>query len=456
MLIHRCVRRGATLGTFVIAAAGISGQAHAGAFFIADQSTVATGRAYSGETAQQGAQQMGFNPAAIGGITGIQQYVGFTALLPHAEAVNRGTTYTKPGLLGGATVPVTGSSGKNPVNNGYLPNGGIAAPLTDKIAVGFTMTSPYSFTTNYDADFFGRYAADKSRLRTFDFQPTIAFSPSPHLSIGAAPNIEYVRATLSNKLPDPLSTSYGVPATPYADGEQVLKGTAWDVGYTFGFQYHNDKVDLGASYKSAVKHHISGNLSLSGIDSGLGALIDQRVSGKASFTTPWIVSVGLRYHVTPKFTLNTQVSRFGWDKFNAINIYDAAVPTGTAVQIQNQSVVENYKNSWTYSVGFDYDVAPKLTLRGGVARDESPVQNGFRDPRVPDGNRMAYAGGATYKLNDFIGLDFAAEYAHIASNPLDKLITLYGASIIQSTSQTEGYLQNAHALLFSVGAHLTL
>lgn len=456
MLTNTRARRGAAIGSFAILAAGISGQAHAGAFFIADQSTKATGRAYSGETAEQGAQQMGFNPAAIGGITGIQQYIGFTALLPHADAVNRGTTYTQPGLLGGRTVPVTGASGHNPINNGYLPNGGVAAPITSKIAVGFTMTSPYSFTTNYDGDFFGRYAADKSRLRTFDFQPTVAWAPSPHLSFGAAPNIEYVRATLSNKLPDPLSSSYGVPASPYPDGEQTLKGTAWDVGYTFGFQYHNDKVDLGASYKSAVKHHIGGHLTLDGIDSGLGALINQRVSGKASFTTPWIVSVGLRYHVTPKFTLNTQVSRFGWEKFDAINIYDAGVPPAPAQQIQNQSVIENYKNTWTYSVGFDYDVAPKLTLRGGVARDESPVQNGYRDPRVPDGNRMAYAGGATYKLNDFIGLDFAAEYAHIASNPLDKLIDIYGGSIIQSSSQTDGYLENAHALLFSVGAHLAL
>lgn len=455
-LIHTRARRGAALGTFAIAAAAFSGQAHAGAFFIADQSTKATGRAYSGETAEQGAQQMGFNPAAIGGITGIQQYAGFTALLPKADAVNRGTTYTQPGLFGGKTLPVTGSNGKNPINNGYLPNGGIAAPITSKIAVGFTMTSPYSFTTNYDADFFGRYAADKSRLRTFDFQPTVAWAPSPHVSFGAAPNIEYVRATLSNRLPDPLSSSYGVPATPYADGEQTLKGTAWDVGYTFGFQFHNDKVDLGASYKSAVKHHISGHLTLAGIESGLGAAIDQRVTGKASFTTPWIVSVGLRYHLTPKFTLNTQVSRFGWDKFDAIDIYDAAVPAAPAQQIQNQSVIENYKNTWSYSVGFDYDIAPRLTLRGGVTRDESPVQNGFRDPRVPDGNRMAYAGGATYKLNDFIGLDFAAEYAHIASNPLDKLITIYGGSIIQSTSQTDGYLEKAHALLFSVGAHLAL
>ena len=455
-LIHT---RGMALGAFALAAAGLAGQAHAGSFYLADQSTVATGRAYSGETASQGAQQMGYNPAAIGGITGIQQYIGFTALLPKADAVNRGTTYTKPALFGGATVPVTGASAKDPINNGYLPNGGIAVAVTSKIAVGFTMTSPYSFTTNYDGDFFGRYSADKSRLRTFDFQPTIAWAPSPHLSFGAAPNIEYVRATLSNKLPDPLSASYGVPASPFPDGEQLLKGTAVDVGYTFGFQFHNDKIDLGASYKSAIKHHFSGHLTLDGItDPLLAGLVNQRIGGaKASFTTPWIVSVGLRYHLTPKFTINTQVSRFGWDKFYAIDIYNIATnDTGAASNIPNQQVVENYHNSWTYSVGFDYDIARKLTLRGGVTRDESPITDGYRDPRVPDGNRVAYAGGATYKLNQFIGLDFAAEYAHIASNPLNSAPFLYDGTPLQSQTQNDGVLKNAHALLFSVGAHLAL
>ena len=107
-------------------------------------------------------------------------------------------------------------------------------------------------------------------------------------------------------------------------------------------------------------------------------------------------------------------------------------------------------------MGFDYDIAPKLTLRGGVTRDESPISSGYRDPRVPDGNRMAYAGGATYKLNDFIGLDFAAEYAHIASNPIDSVTTLYGGTLLQSSTANDGYLKGAHAVLLSVGAHMAL
>lgn len=453
-VIYGRARRGAALGTIVLATAGISGPAHAGAFYIADQSTKATGRAYSGETAEQGAQQQGYNPASIGGTTGIQQYFGFTALLPKAVARDNGTTVTE----GGVPRPVGGNSGRNPINNGYLPNGGVAAGITDKIAVGFTMTSPFSFTTNYTPDFFGRYSADKSRLRTFDFQPSIAFAPSPHVSFGAAANVEYLRATLSNSLPNPLNTSFNYPAQPYGDAHQYLKGKSIDVGYSLGFQYHDDKVDIGASYKSAIKHHIKGKLIIDGFDggtSGLGqaiaGLVNQHDSGaRASFDTPWQVNLGVRYHLTPKFTVEGNVTRFGWERFDAISLYNLGATIG------DQKVVENYKNSFSYSVGFDYDIAPKLTLRGGVVRDLSPIQDGYRDPRVPDGNRWGYAGGATIKVNDFVGVDLAALYAHIASNPINSTQVLYGTTLLQTTTQNNGTLSGAHALLFSIGAHLAI
>ena len=69
-------RSGASILALVVAAGGIAGQAHAAAFYLQEQSTVAVGRAFSGEVSEQGAQQQWWNPAAIGGITGIQTYQG--------------------------------------------------------------------------------------------------------------------------------------------------------------------------------------------------------------------------------------------------------------------------------------------------------------------------------------------------------------------------------------------
>ena len=515
------IQKTALLASAALAAAtGLAAQANAAAFYLQEQSTKAVGRAFSGEVSEQGAQQQWWNPAAIGGITGFQNYVGLSLIDPTADATNRNTVVRRPGLNLGALpgVPnlnslapglpiqlnptllasqdVVGGNQNvhNMVNKGYLPNGGFALPLPGGFAFGFTMTSPFSFTTNYGPDDWTRYSADKSRLRTFDFQPALAWS-NGHISIGGGPNVEYVRATLSNYLPDPLQNvqsgltqslqqqlailgplgaqiaqqlgaGVGGPLSAVlntGDGHQYLKGKGWDVGYSFGFQYHNDKVDIGVSYKSAIKHHLKGHL----IVDGLGGLLaiggaNQRVDGAhADFTTPWQVNFGGRYHVNRKLTLNAQVTRFGWNKFDAIRLTDLGNGqpingSATVAPIEDQDITENYKNSWSFAGGFDYKLSKRLTWRGGVQRDLSPIVSGFRDPRVPDGNRWNFATGGSYEMTDHMGIDAAFSYDKIKSVNIDSTTYAFVGTTpnLETAIVNDGRLHNAHALVFSLCGHL--
>lgn len=460
-------RRGASLATILVAGLGVAGQAHAAAFYLQEQSTVAVGRAFSGEVSEQGAQQQWWNPAAVGGISGYQSYVGVTAILPHSNSVNTGTLVGRPGIaipgvgaIGSSVSDVGGVQNQhNPVNNGYLPNGGFAVPISDHLAFGFTATSPYSFTTNYDNDSWARYSADKTRLRTYDLQPVLAYSTGG-LSIGAGPNIEYVRATFSNYLPDPIPNLSGLPVVGPAlgaagftgqDGHQYLKGDGWDVGYSLGFQYHNDKVDIGASYKSKIKHTLKGHLIVDGFTDPvlIAAGANMTVKGaKAQFTTPWQVNLGMRYHVTPAFTIEGQITRFGWDEFSAINL--SSLGTNP-----DQSLPEKYKNTFSYALGFDYVLSPMLTVRAGVQRDLSPVIDGERDPRVPDGPRWNFATGASVNLTQHMGIDLAASYDKIHAEPIDKTTAAFVGTPLQTVILTSGESKNARALVFSVGGHMS-
>ena len=430
------IRKAAPLAATALVA--LAGQAHAAAFYLQEQSVKAAGRAFSGEVSERGAQQMWWNPAAIGGISSAQGYFGLDAILPHADAGNVDTLVARPGFaaLGvpaGVTAVGGGRNEHDPINNGFLPNGGFAMPLTEHWAIGLTATSPYSFTTNYAADSWARYSADKTRLRTYDIQPAIAFSTGG-LSIGAGPNVEYSKATFSNALPDPLS-----PLRP--DGEQSLKGV--------GFQFHSDEIDMGVSYKSAIKHKLDGTLAISGIAAPIGALINTSVSGAhATFTTPWMVNAGLRYRIAPHFVLNGQITRTGWDRFDAIRLGNLGV-------LGDQTLPEGYHNTWSYAVGFDYAVTPQWTLRGGVQRDLSPISGGERDPRVPDGNRWNFALGTSYKLTSHMTIDAAASYDKIKGNPIDKTTAAYLGTPLQTVILTSGELSNARALVFGLGGSVT-
>jgi long-chain fatty acid transport protein len=60
---------------------------------------------------------------------------------------------------------------------------------------------------------------------------------------------------------------------------------------------------------------------------------------------------------------------------------------------------ENWSDSYRYSVGANYHLNDKLTLRGGVAFDETPVSDAFRTARIPDEDRTWLAFGAQYRLS---------------------------------------------------------
>jgi long-chain fatty acid transport protein len=451
------LRRASLLASATVPALFAAAPAHAGAFYLQEQSIKAAGRAFSGEVSERGAQQMWWNPAAIGGITSTEIYGGIAAVRPHANARNVDTKVIRPtvtipgvGTVPGSTSDVGGDQNEhNPVNNGYLPTGGFAMPLNEKFAVGINAAAPYGFTSNYASDSWARYSADKTRLRTYDIQPVIAFSPTPNISIGAGPNIEYVRATFSNYIPDPLPPIPGVNAGN--DGYQFLKGSGWDVGYSVGAQFHNDRFDFGVSYKSKIRHTLKGVLQVSGFTDPV--LIAQganlSVTGaRAQYTSPWQLDFGGRYHVSEQLTLNAQVVRFGWSKFDTLDLSNLGA-------LGDESLPFGYRNTWSYAGGFDYALTPKLTVRGGVQRDLSPVVAGQRDPRVPDGNRWNFALGGSYALTDHIGLDASLGYAKIASNPIDKTTAAFVGTPLQTVVQTSGELDNGRAIVFGLGAHMS-
>ncbi|WP_232476137.1 OmpP1/FadL family transporter [Flavisphingomonas formosensis] len=430
--------KAALFATSAMAAVTLAQQAHASAFYLQEQSVKAVGRAFSGEVSDTGPESLWWNPASIGGLPSAQAYFGAAAIIPRADSVNTGTLVVRPGQ---APSPVGGDQReKNPVNNGVLPSGGFAIPIGEKFAVGLVATSPYSFTTNYASDSWARYNADKTRLRTYDIQPTIAFMPIPGLSLGAGLNIEYAKATLSNLLPDPIS-----PLLP--DAEQTLKGDGWDLGYSLGAQYRSHFIDLGVSYKSSVKHKLKGSFSIAGnANPVLAGAINQSIDGvHATFRTPWQLTFGARVHATDRLTINGQITRSGWNKFDAITLLS---PLDTAIP-------ENYKNSMSYAVGFDYAATPKWTVRGGIQRDLSPIPTGERDPRVPDGDRWNFALGTSYQLTSRFTIDAAASYDKIHSVDIDKATAAYAGTPLQTVIVTSGRLKNASALIFALGGRVT-
>ncbi|AQR74266.1 OmpP1/FadL family transporter [Sphingomonas sp. LM7] len=419
----------ALMGSF-----GFAASASAQAFYLQEQSARASGRAFSGEVADTGAASLWWNPAAIAGMTEGEAVLNATLIVPRGEVADTGTLIRRPG---GTFAPVGGDAvTRNPINKGVLPSGAVAIPLGDRVAIGLAITSPYSFTTDYPETSWARYSALKTELRTIDIQPSVAVAVTDWLRVGAALNVEYTDASLANALPNVLAT--------LPDGKQELKGDGWDMGWSAGFQMHNDVVTVGASYKSAIEHKLKGELEVSGL---VGPLAGSNLSlsdVEARFYTPAQVIVGARFRLSDRFTLNGQAVHYGWSKFDAIRL---GAPLNTAIP-------ENYRDSWSLAGGFDYAASSKLTVRAGVQRTQTPTRDTERDARVPDADRWNYGVGASYQMTPGFTLDAGANYVTFSDAPIDRVTAAYPGTAAQTPILTSGELRDASALVFSLGGRL--
>lgn len=435
MKIAKLSRLGQSLSGGVLVLMATASGASAAGFYLQEQSTRAIGRAFSGEAADTGPESLWWNPASIGGSSSISGYLSATAILPSSTVSDTGSLILRPGQ---APAPVGGSAvANNPLENGVLPSGGFAVPIGDRVAVGLALSAPFDFTTQYSSESWTRYSALRTRLRTADVQPTIAVAATDWLRLGVGLNVEYADATLSNALPNLLAV--------LPDGTEVLKGNGWNTGWSAGAQLHDQRMTVGVSYKSSIKHTLDGPLTISGL---LGPLAGQNgsLTTVASFRTPWQVIAGARYHATDQLTLNLQGARIGWSEFDAIRL---AAPV-------NAALPELYHDTWSIAGGADYALTPRWTVRGGIQYDETPTTEGFRDPRVPDGNRVNFALGTSFTATSRLGIDAAATYLLFDSSSIDKPTAAYVGTPVETDVLMSGRQSGSHAFVLSIGAHFKM
>jgi long-chain fatty acid transport protein len=410
-------------------------QASASAFYLQEQSVRGTGRAYSGEVADKGVGSLWWNPASIAGIARSEAQVGANMILVNSTVTNAGSTITRPVPPTGLTTAVGGAGvAFDPINDGIVPNLGGAWKLNDKLSLGLSVAAPYNFTTQYKADSWTRYDALKSHLRTVNVDGVVAYRVNDMLDLGVGLTAMYADAELTNALPN-LS-----PLQP--DGAQSLKGDGWAYGYTVGAQLHpSETLTIGASYRSKIDHKLDGTVKVSGLLAPIPAASNFTVDGQAKITLPWIANLGARWAVNDQWTLNGSISRVGWSEFEAIRV---AFAGGGSTSPQD------YKDITTYAAGVDYQASPRLTLRAGVQYDPTPTPEVGRTARVPDGDRMMYATGATWAATETLKLDAAISYIAFDKSQINRTDVTATSSTVRLRGDVEG-----SAVVIAAGARFS-
>ncbi|MFM9942740.1 MAG: OmpP1/FadL family transporter [Hyphomicrobiaceae bacterium] len=381
--------------------------ADAGGFAVREQSTEFQGMSFAGNGAGGGGLSgMFWNPAvAAYAPAGIYSEAHYAAIIGRVEIV--GDTFA-----GAVNLGLNRDSG-DIAKDAIVPSSYLSYRLTDKLVFAMSVNSPFGLVTEpSNRNWAGQTFARTSEIKTYNFTPTLAYRVTPTLAIGVGLQIEHIEGR--------LKSASGIAPTSL---NFVVKGDDTAFGFTAGINWNpNPGTHIGLGYRSSIDHTLEGTGSIPGSPIGPAA---SGVGIKAGTTLPEIVTLSLRQALTPTWTVLGTVEWTHWERAQKLDITCAnTAPNAVFCPGGNGQLVRSlalgWHDSWFMSLGAEHRYSDKLTLRGGVAYEISPVQEADeRSLRVPDMDRLWLSLGATYKWNDKIAMDFA--YTHIFGVGDDKI-----------------------------------
>ncbi|WP_312916458.1 outer membrane protein transport protein [Stenotrophomonas sp.] len=427
-------------------AVGIAGalafsHADAAAFQLKENSAKGLGRAFAGSTSAWGdASVIATNPASMRLLDGRQFQADVSAISFSADFEKYGARYV------GATGPGTGSdiSGGNGGDAGMIaavPAAYFHVPFgeNDNMHVGASLTVPFGFTTEYDRNWVGRYHGVKTDLKAIDLGASFSYDVNPYVSFGASVFVEHLTIELSSAIDFGTALYAGGAASMgfrpgNADGFYTVKGDNNAVGYTIGGTFSpTEDTNIALSYRSKVEHKITGGKARFDVPGNAAAVLaairpGQYVdtTGKATVELPASATLSVTHRVNDRWTVMGDVSRTAWStSFDTVTIDFASNQPDLSLPFK-------YEDTTFGSIGAEYKLSETITLRGGVAYDESPTTYAHRDVRVPDVTRKWVSLGLGWTPSENTEFNFG--YTHLFTNE----------PAVNSISQTSSSLQGKY------------
>lgn len=369
---------------------------------------VGRGFAVTGATCDD-ASVLYWNPAAATELRGVSVYLGGASIGVNGEFIEDYTGRSYPGK----------------VPSEFPPHGFVSYHPSPRVALGLGVYVPYGLTSQWEADFPGRFQSRRASLATVYAQPTLAFELIPgKLSIGGGAvighsNVELIQGLdLAEQRAGPAASAptfgqLGIPVgTQFA--EATLKGDAVGVGFNVGLKWRpTSALQLGARFLSRVRFEYDEadaeftqtltGLSLAGAIPGAlpantsvdalvgsqfvrGALVDQKV--QTVINHPAQAQVGVGYTFREATTLSVDYAWIGWRSFGTLPVTFVGPASG-----DNRSLIEDYDDSQSVRAGIEHRLFDAIPLRAGFSYVLTPAPDETVTALLPDQDRKNYSLG---------------------------------------------------------------
>lgn len=234
-----------------------------------------------------------------------------------------------------------------------LPYLYVSHALNERWAVGLAVNSPYALETRYGAADAAALGVSQTKVSSQRISPAVAYRVSDLLSIGLALNYEH------------LAVDWNSPAQTY---QAAGDGLGWQLGALWDLAPY---MRLGVSYRSAVQHHLSGDLS--------------GVRSTSHLNTPESLTFSVWQSYTDEWEAGGEMAYTRWSQVDRIAPVQANL---------------NYRDSWRFAWGAAYRHSDAFKSRFGIAVERSPVVDANRTARWPEEHAVWLTLGGQYRLYD--------------------------------------------------------
>jgi len=267
--------------------------------------------------------------------------------------------------------------------------------------------------------------------------------------------------------------------------------TSWNAGIMYK---PTEKISLGLTYRSRAMGDFEGDVFFKGTKIGTVTM---------NYDHPEQVQGGIRYAVSKSLSVefdmtwtnwsinNRQVEKMDLDQLSsttgdAMTALAAGINANTTLSATEKSALitalasqdltpgsmtlvsshdRNWDNTIQYQLGAEWLVNDKLSLRGGVVYDPTPIPENTFDQGWPDTDRTLFNIGAGYNITEKLAIDGVFQY--VVSTPSrdingnsDELNNGFnhdqtaGLSVL-GAPETEVSIDNDKGILYGLGLNLT-
>lgn len=413
--------------------------AYSAAFQLAEVSTSGLGLAYAGNAAvAENASVVANNPALMTQFKSTAITAGGVYVDAHVNV--KGNVKGKMGSVD--------ASHRNVIPNAVVPNMYIVTPVSDKFALGGGLNVNYGMKSQYNDQFNAGVYGGSTELTALNFNLSGAYDLGYGFSAGLGLNAIYADAEVKRYLggggksiaPDLGKMSAKLAAAGDSANAAVLanvagqlrqmpnntvvsqiKGDKWALGWNAGLSYAlNENHRWGLAYRSAVDVKFKGNYSndfpvaynallarlaaMPGVNLPISqATGGEQVPGRLTLNLPASWEFSGYHKLTDRLAMQYSYKLTEWKRLKSLTAYG-----NSGNVLFNKE--EKFSNSSRYALGFSFDASDKLTLRTGVAYDESASVK-HKSISIPDTDRVWYSLGATYRFTPNLSVDVG--YAHL-------------------------------------------